>query len=141
MSRLGANQLGSAAILLGVAQVTSSQGSITGTLVDLTGLSLTVTTDGVRNVRIQLGLHMYSTVGGDFYTLQFMEGATIIHMFQGRFQTNSGQESFTFTHTFASPPSAGSHTYKVQLARASGSGTVNTFSSSDRKDTLTVEHV
>lgn len=138
--RITQRQLGSSALLLGLAIVTSTQGSIT-TEVDLTGFSVTITADGVRKIKVAVDIHMYSTVAGDFYRLFLKESTTVIHQWEGRFQTASGQEHFHFVHYFDTAPSAGSHTYKLSLVRASGSGTLSTFPSADRKDTIAVEAV
>lgn len=110
--------------VLGQRQYLTGQGSIT-TETDLTGLTFTVNVPTARKIKLKLDIHTYSSVGGDFYQLQFKEGATALRAFQGRYQTNSGQEHFYFEHEFT--PTAGVHTYKVSLTRATGSGTLNTF--------------
>lgn len=127
---VGANELSSSAIYLGYGSSTSNQGSITTVETDLTSLTATVTVpSGSRNLLLIADMHMFSTVGGDFYSFKMKESSTTIKEFQGRFQTNSGQEHFSFI-TRISAPSAGSHTYKCTLVRASGSGTLSTYASS-----------
>lgn len=140
-SRLSAAQFAATAILLGYAEVASTQGSITTVETDLTGFTTTFTADGNRKLEVDIDIHMYSTVAGDFYRLFLKEGATVLHQYEGRFQTASGQEHFSFKHITASAPSAGSHTYKLSLVRSSGSGTLNTFPSADRRDFIAVKAV
>lgn len=139
-SRFSAAQLAATAILLGYAEVSSAQGSIT-TETDLTGLTSTFNADGNRKVEVDVDIHLYSTVGGDFYRLFLKEGSTVLHQWEGRFQTNSGQEHFAMKHITATAPTAGSHTYKLSLVRASGSGSLSTFPSADRRDFIAVKAV
>lgn len=122
--------------LIGYREYKTNQGSIS-TVVDLTGLTMVVNAPTARKIVLTLDMHMFSTVGGDFYDLSFKEGATTLRNYNGRFQTNSGQEHFYFEHEFT--PTAGVHTYKVTLARASGSGGVGTFNSATLYSSFRVE--
>lgn len=124
--------------LLGVRQVISSQGSITGA-VDITGLSVPFIAPANRKVKITLsGADVKSTVAGDTCTINIKEGSTSL---QG---TDFGLPTASI-HQNCQPlsvvllPSAGLHTYKGTIVRAAGSGTLTLDASSSIPLQLLVE--
>lgn len=108
--------------VLGYAQVTANQGSIT-TAADLTSLSVAVTVPYAgHRVRITAECLMQSTAADDTMQLTIMEGATQLQ------QINVVARPANLTATMVGHaiivPTAASHTYKLQGSRAAGSGTV-----------------
>lgn len=108
--------------VLGYAQVTANQTGIT-TTVDLTSLTVTATVPypGHR-IRVSAQINMFSSVTGDRVDLFIAQDGTgiqdITHI-QGVGGTNQSMSGFITT-----VPTAASHIWKLQLGRASGSGTI-----------------
>lgn len=106
---------------LGYAQAVANQGGITAQ-VDLTSLTVTVTVGTGRRIRLEgLGL-ITSSVAGDTANLYIMEGATQLGVFQVNLPTTL--TGFTLHGSVILTPSAGAHTYKLQLSRGAGTGTL-----------------
>lgn len=109
---------------LGFAEVTSTQGSIAGTEIDLTGISVAVTVPpGGRDVEITVNLWPNSTVAGDIVRAFVKEGSTYL----GSHTLHLPVSSYGFSQNFTirvPAPSAGAHTYKVTLQRIGGTGTI-----------------
>lgn len=108
----------------GYAQTTTQQTLIT-TATDVTSCSITVTILAGRRYRLSAICGLISTVSNDTAGLTIMEGAT---------QLRSGQVVCLGTFITTSPsviltPSAGSHTYKLQVLRVTGTGTISTDAS------------
>ncbi len=118
---VAASQLATSAITLGESQVTTGQASIT-TETDLTGLSVTVTVPaGGRKVKITASVVIDNSVTTDTSIVYIKEGSTYL---QSRITWQaSGYKPLEFSWT--GTPTAGSHTYKVSLARNSGTGTTS----------------
>ncbi|HEY5667894.1 MAG TPA: hypothetical protein VIR03_01890 [Candidatus Saccharimonadales bacterium] len=107
---------------LGYATNTTSQTGIT-TPTDLTGESLTVTVPANHRIRISTMNRLYgSTVGGVPGT-RIMEGATQLQDCLYHIQTPL--QGDTLPCSVILTPTAGSHTYTVQLYLEAGSGTVS----------------
>lgn len=122
---------------LGYEEVTANQGSITGTAVDLTGLSADVVVGANRRVKITAQIGVLSSVDNDFVRLDILEGAA--------FQ-NLGQRRITTSNTILKAdavitPSAGAHTYKLQLSRTVGTGTVTMNASAAGPAFILVEDI
>ena len=105
--------------------VTAPQGNITTADVDLTGMTAKVTVDGTRQISVSAYALIASTVAGDRYVVKLWdETGQIIQqwietiMVSGVTSGTAKPETPTFT------PTAGQHTYKATLARASGTGTL-----------------
>lgn len=120
---------------LGYAEVTASQTGIT-TLADLTGLSVTVTVPTLvagKKVIIEGWIpQIYSTVATDRADFAIREGSTALAYAYGAAQASStGWGGATIKCRIS--PTAGSHTYKLSLARGVGSGSLATYADSTTK--------
>lgn len=116
--------LGTAAILLGSpTPVVANQGSIT-TIVDLTGLSQTVTVPaGGRSVLILGFVNNFSNSGATgTTTFMIFEGATKLN---GIDIPNSVAGQGAMVMAFVSAPLAGSHTYKLRAQTSAGTTSMN----------------
>lgn len=118
-----ANALATNAITLGYAEVTTGQ-NFTGTIVDATGLSITVTVPaGGRRVKVTFYCSGFlSSVNNDIATFSIYEGATEL---QNSTNTHNGIAGSTMGNVvveWIGTPSAGSHTYKVRFQRVVGTG-------------------
>jgi hypothetical protein len=107
---------------LGYAQVTANQGSIT-TLVDLSGLTATVTVGANRYVKITGVVLAGSTVAADTIDLIIREGGTELQIAEFR-NGSTGSSEALMAQIVLDSPSAGSHTYKLSMRRAAGTGTI-----------------
>jgi len=109
---------------LGYAEVTSTQGSITSTEVDLTGLTVTVTAPGGKDLRVTGFTWPSSTANGETVRTFVKEGTTYLGFFTGSVPTTPvGFNQFFSVRVPA--PTAGSHTYKLSMQRINGSGTIS----------------
>lgn len=107
---------------LGYASVTANQNVATSTVTDLTGLSVTVTVGANRLIKLSASCLLSRSVADGVTVGYFREGSTEL----GRW----GQHSPSATTEFdwcsgwclVSAPSAGSHTYKLSMNRATGTG-------------------
>ena len=126
---------------LGHVSITASQGSIGSTATDITGLSVAVTVNTSRRIRAHAYFPSWlSTVNGDNASLLIMEGATQLTLKRGA-AVSSGTGDFGIEATWIGIPSAGSHTYKVQFVRVSGTGTLTVGASSTQPAFLLVEDI
>jgi len=101
---------------LGYNEATVNQGSIT-TVVDMTTLTVTVTVGPSRRIRIHGSAYPSGTTG-EVCRLYIMEGATQLQERDVAFGATSvpaGLEAFVVL-----TPTTGAHTYKLQMARVSG---------------------
>ena len=102
----------------GYAQVTANQGSITA-VVDLTGLSITVTVGAGRRIRVSGHVIMSNTAIGNC-VVYIYEGGTQL---QEHIITCAAANGFTTnTPSVILQPSAGTHTYKLRAQASSGTG-------------------
>jgi hypothetical protein len=137
-----ATKVAPGAILLGYATTSTTQGGITSTEVDLTGLSITVSIPtGGRSIRITAQTWLSSTSSGDTSRVFIKEGSTYLG-----FHTLAHPNVFGYNaywSVIVDAPSAGSHTYKLTAYRQSGSGTIacnaGTISASNTKPFIMVE--
>ena len=121
---------------LGYAQITADQTGIT-TEVDVTSASLTVTVPASRLIRISFWGVVYSSVAGDTAEVKIKESTTVLGGgLTAALLTNA---SGIFAYTLVSAPSAGSHTYKATIARATGTGNVVLACSATRPAHFVVE--
>lgn len=123
--------------VLGYAQVVANQGSITGTAVDLTGLSSAVTVGVSRRVRISAQIAVQSTVHDDNVRLDILEGAAFQNL--GQLQITTSQNILRCAAVIT--PSAGAHTYKLQLSRTTGTGTITMAAGASNPAFILVEDI
>jgi hypothetical protein len=113
--------------ILGYAKVTSSQGSITSQT-DLTGATVTVHVPPRRLIKVEYHSPLRSTVAGDRILLRAYEDSTELGI--AGIHVHNASQTLMISGVAVSEPAAGSHTYKLTMQRASGSGTVSTEASS-----------
>lgn len=107
---------------VGYAAVTATQGSIT-TFVDLTSLTVTVTMVAGRRLRIKAFAHVQSTVANDIIGLRILEdGSQIV---QGNISSPVANWGVGANAEIVRTPAAGSHTWKLQCGRDTGTGTIS----------------
>ena len=127
-------------IHLGAATITSSTTINATTAVDVPGLEVTVDVPRANmKLRISLNMMLKGSVTGDRGIGNINEGSTILQSaqlpaFSG---INTGHQLASFVEVIN--PSVGSHTYKVQIARLTGTGNVNVSASSGVPAILTVD--
>lgn len=110
--------------LLGYTERTSSFTSTTaGSMVDVTSLTVTFTTDGTQRVELMARIANLSSTqtGLNGLQLRIAEGATEICT--SSITQNSANWNLTVEASRIITPSAGSHTYKVQVLQQSA-GTI-----------------
>lgn len=120
---------------IGYAETTSAQSGIT-TVTDLTGLTVTVTVNTSRRIRITGQADITRTVSTDLVIGRVKEGSTNLGIFYsaatiGTF--NTGQAGCVIA------PTAGSHTYKLTLERSSGTGTCGVQAAAGEPNWILVE--
>jgi hypothetical protein len=125
---------------LAYAQVTSVQGSITSEA-DLTGLSVTVSVGEGRRIKITGSCIARSTATGDRVDFRIKEGTTELKPDTRELGTaNDAGRSGLHAEVVLSP-SAGSHTYKLTLARGDGTGTVSMVAAATAPAFILVEDI
>lgn len=106
---------------IGYAEAVADQTGIT-TEVDLTSLSVTVTVNTARRIRITAYLpNVTTTVAADIARLSLKEGGTLLNLAQRTVTTTNGA---TVRAEWVGTPTAGAHTYKATIVRQSGTGTL-----------------
>jgi hypothetical protein len=105
----------------GYAEVTTDFTTTSTSAVDITGLSLPGIVIADRPVRVWLSWEeISSTANGDVVALQVLRGSTVI----GSVVQTIGQTRGSGSIAFHDNPTAGTYTYKGQMFRFSGSGTI-----------------
>lgn len=124
---------------IGYAEVTANQGSITAE-VDLTGLSVPVTVEPGRRIRIT-GQAKFSSdsAAGDGADLRIKEDTTLLNM--GTDGLTVDAESQTIQAFAVETPSPGDHTYKLSASRAFGDGTITMHAASTFPAFILVEDI
>jgi hypothetical protein len=112
---------------IGDVSVTSDQGSITSE-VDATSLTLTVTAGASRRMKIEGFVRVESTVAGDRVGVRIYKASTQIQVGTVACTVANNTESVYVVIT--DTPSTGSNTYKLTVARLTGSGTITLKASS-----------
>jgi hypothetical protein len=103
---------------LGYAQVTASQTGIS-TVVDLTGLTITVTVSSGRRIKVTGQCRMIQNTSTAFATFAIQEGATILN--EAIWVGGPTIDSMITVPVMAIlQPTAGVHTYKLTLATSAG---------------------
>lgn len=131
---------------IGYANVTASQTGI-GAEADLTGLTVTVTVGSNRLIRISALVNIEVDTSGtgneDVALLSIKEGVT--YLAGARFAVGAESNDVVDYQSCLTPsvlvvaPSAGSHTYKLSLALASGTATLRTNASATLPAFIMVE--
>lgn len=129
---------GGGAATLGYAQSILNQNTIT-TEVDLDGLSVTVTVPAGRRIRISTTSLWSTTVNENTVGVEIYEGATRLQALREDVQSTANFA--TITGAAILTPSAGSHTYKLRGALASGTGSVSRIAAADFPSFILVEDI
>jgi hypothetical protein len=110
------------ALSSGYAPVTTEQGSIGATIVDLTDLTVTVTVRSGSRLKITGECQAYASVADTIAKLYIRESSTQLC---GRDRALPYANQGNGMHVIAIvTPTAGSHTYKLSMNRTGGSGTI-----------------
>lgn len=107
---------------LAYAEVTTGQTTIT-TETDLTNLTVTVTVPAGRRIRVVGRIAANGTVASSTPAMNIKEGATVLHNIQIQNSTTPGNGT-TLEGDVILLPTAGTHTYKLSLQLAAGTGSV-----------------
>lgn len=113
---------GGGALMLGVATITAIQTVNTNTIVDVTGLTLTITTNGTQQIRIFANLYFQTNTAG-ICQLRIREGSTDIKIATQQISAGIANAMYIGAEAIITP-TAGTHTYKVSGALT---GTTNNF--------------
>jgi hypothetical protein len=126
--------------LIGYASTTSTQSSITSE-VDLTALTVTVTTGASRILKIipRVLFDIDNTGAANISAYVYEDGVVLGQFCRGKGLQNS--ELMGPMQAFTVNPSAGSHTYKLTAERTSGTGVVTTIATATNPNFLLVEDV
>ena len=123
---------------IGYAEVTAGQTGIGGTDTDLTGLSVAVTVNTSRRIKVSCQATTVADSGTPNIRLKIKEGATqLTQLVREQTATGGGTSGQTITGSWIGTPSAGSHTYKLALQTTSATGGI--FASSTEPAWLLVE--
>lgn len=105
---------------LGYAQVVAVQNFTT--IVDATGLSLTVTASTGRRLKTSFEGGIFSSVANDIVAIYITDGSNT-QLQEGKVITTTNAHATKLTAAYVETPSAGSITRKIRLERAQGTGT------------------
>lgn len=124
--------------ILGTAFVSANQTGITS-VVDLTGLTITVTVPVNRWIRISANGLVFSATAGTVTTsgAVIVEGATQLQSCIGNAVPATGATFGPLVTTIS--PSAGAHTYKLRASVNTGGGTMALVAAATGRAELTVE--
>ncbi len=124
---------------IGYAQVTANQtGIVQGVTTDLTNLTVTVTVNTSRRIRIYAKVDGTSGTAGDLLELLIREGSTTL---QTRSFTHLSGTNYSPLETFIDlSPTAASHTYKLSLL-CTGTGAATIQASATRVAFIQVDDV
>lgn len=108
-------------IQLAYAEQINVQTPIT-TTVDLAGLAVTVNVPAGRRIKITGHCVFYSSVANDGARLSIMEGATLLNLAQD--SVPGSTQAISLDPIVIITPTAGTHTYKLTMARQWGTGNI-----------------
>lgn len=123
----------------GYAQITANQAGIT-TAVDITGLTVTVTVLAGRRIQLTCYMNLIDTNATDSIAVFLMEGATQLAVCGVNAPVNIGQSALGNVMCVLTP-SAAAHTYKVQVSRTAGAGSVTVSASATNPAFLLAEDI
>ena len=124
---------------IGHNEVTADQGPITSA-VDGTGLSLTVTVNTARKIRVSGRAGFTSTVNTDVAALFITDGANVVQQEGYALMAMATAASHFVEVSRVLNASAGSNTWKLRLQR-SGSGTMTMTASSTKPAFILIEDI
>lgn len=125
---------------IGYVEITSSQGSIS-TETDITGLSVTVTVNTTRRIKLTAYCSGWlSTVNGDRAVMYIKESTTKLQEARSS-TTAAGVATDAIIVQAVLAPSSGSHTYKVSFERNAGTGSLTFGAGTTNPAFLLVEDV
>jgi hypothetical protein len=124
--------------LLGYAEVTSSQASISSA-VDLTDLSVTVTAGASRRLRVSAQVAGLPSTADNLIMVRIQEDTTVFSEFSLTLARTNASESLYGEVVVT--PSSGSHTYKLVGLMAVGTGTVQMTAGATRPAFILVEDI
>ncbi len=107
-------------------------------MTDITGLSVTVTVNTSRRIRITGHGRVGSTVATDRIICYIRESSTNMQVLRDDSPSATAQNP-AFEGSVILTPSAGSHTYKVSVDRPTGTGTVTMYASGTAPAFILVE--
>lgn len=122
---------------IGYAEITSPQASIT-TVVDVTGLTVTVTANATRRLRVTAEIRIFSSVANDVCGVLITDASNVIQG-EGHLVTVTNAVASVIHASVVLTPAAGSYTFKVRAQRSSGTGTVTVYGSATNKSYILVE--
>jgi hypothetical protein len=105
---------------IGYAEVTSNSADFGATITDVAGLSVAVTVNSTRRIKVTANVNVEILSATEATNLYIREGTTILAMRKAGAPTGVAQWNLTFFVILT--PSSGSHTYKISAQRATGSG-------------------
>lgn len=110
------------------------------TPVDVTGLSASITVPANRRIQVTFGGQTRSSIANDRAQVGINEGTTNLLQINGPtlVVANSG---YTVESSCILTPSAGTHTYKITLARLAGTGNINIGASAVQPAWILVEDI
>jgi hypothetical protein len=121
------------------ARRTSDVGTFT-TEQDMTGLTVTFTAPADRRYRIDAEAQFASSVGTDLIRMEICNGADV-ELRGGNVVPGAANSAVMLSLSHTDAPSAGSVTYKIRAARASGTGNVTLVATTDRYSMIRVVDV
>lgn len=117
--------LATTAITLGYAQITSNFTTTSTTFVDVTGLTTTVTVPaGGRRVQIEIQATGINNSATGIWNIALVEDGTVIQQWYLNEPTATANNT-PLSVQFSKVPTAGSHTYKVQVATTAGTVSIS----------------
>ena len=124
--------------ILGYAQITSNQGSITSET-NITGLSITVTVGAGRRLLLWGWSRMGSSVADDRFIIDIKEGSTYVGKVGDERVPTTSQGTAPYSGGHFVSPSEGEHTYRLTARRISGTGSGTVFADASSPSYFVVE--
>lgn len=113
-------------------EASGTQGSITNTEVDVTGVTVTWSASAERRYKITFGFEISSTVAADVYIVKLTDNTNVsIVRATESFNVGGVAQSGLMVATFTGL--SGAITRKLRVVRSSGSGTISLNGTSDSK--------
>lgn len=123
--------------LIGYAELTSSSSAFTATA-DVSGLTLTLTPNASRVLRVAVDVMVQSTVANDTIRVFIVSGATVLTFVDVDITSPNFNLRAARTVLVHSPASS-STTWKIQAQRTSGSGTTIVAAAATTPAVFTIE--